>query len=96
MSPENLAQLFRESHFTSATANMTPLAKAYLRTYLNNATNLQVLSAFVERVLVVAQTAQDRKLAQTTLGDSDMVQGQQTGQNTFPPKPMIGWFPSQG
>jgi len=77
MSPENLAQLFRESHFTSATANMTPLAKAYLRTYINNATNLPILSAFVERVLVVAQTAKGRQLtlAQTTLADLDTVAG---------------------
>jgi hypothetical protein len=73
MSPENLTQLFRESHFTSATANMTPLEKAYLRTYINNATNLPILSAFVERLLVVAQTGQGRKLAQTTLADLDIV-----------------------
>ena len=73
MSPENLAQHFRESYFTSATANMTPLAKVYLRTYINNTTNLPILSAFVERVLVVAQTAKDRQftLAQTTLADLD-------------------------
>jgi hypothetical protein len=68
MSPENLEQLFRESHFTSATTNMTPLAKAYLRTYINNATNLTILSAFVERVLVVTQTAKSYTYSDNFIG----------------------------
>ena len=67
MSPENLTHLIRDSHFNSAITSMTPLAKSYLHTYLNNATNVPVLSEFVESVVAVAQTEQGRKLVQTTL-----------------------------
>jgi hypothetical protein len=44
---------------------MTPLAKSYLHTYLNNATNVTVISEFVESVLAVARTEKDRKLVIT-------------------------------
>ena len=75
MSPENLTHLIRDSHFNSATASMTPLTKSYLHTYLNNATNVPLLSEFVESVVSVAQTAQGRKLAQTTLANLEVVGG---------------------
>ena len=48
---------------------MTPLAKSYLHTYLNLATNIPVLSEFVESAVAATQTAQGRKLAQTTLAN---------------------------
>ena len=69
MSSENLTHLIRDSHFNSATASMTPLAKSYLHTYLNLDTNMPVLSEFVESAVAVTQTAQGRKLAQTTLAN---------------------------
>ena len=69
MSSENPTYLIRDSHFNSATASMTPLAKSYLHTYLNLATNMPVLSEFVESAVASTQTAQDRKLAQTTLAN---------------------------
>jgi hypothetical protein len=75
MSPENLTHLIRDSHFNSAPVNMTPLAKSYLHTYLNNTTNVPLLSEFVESVVAVSQTAQDRKLDQTTLANLEVVAG---------------------
>ena len=75
MSPENLTHLIRDSHFNSAITSMTPLTKSYLHTYLNNTTNVTVISEFVESVLAVTQTEKGRKLAQTTLAHLEVVTG---------------------
>ena len=60
---------------TIKTIHHHPLAKSYLYTYLNNTTNVSLLSEFVESVVTVAQTTQGRKLAQTTLAHLEVVAG---------------------
>jgi hypothetical protein len=67
MSPQNIEQLFQNANFAQVTASLTPLAKSYLQTYVNNASNLPVLSELVESLATVASSELGRKLAQSTL-----------------------------
>ena len=52
-----------------------PLAKSYLLTYVNNVSNVPVLSEFVESIVAVSQTEQGRKLAKTTLANLEAATG---------------------
>ena len=75
MSPESITQLIQNAHFAQATASLTPLPKSYLQTYVNNDSNLPVLSELVESLTVVASTEAGRKLAKTTLAKLDTATG---------------------
>ena len=67
MNSESVTQLIHNAHYAQVTASLTPLAKSYLQTYMNNASNLPVLSELVESLSSVAFSDAGRKLAQPTL-----------------------------
>jgi hypothetical protein len=75
MSPENITQINHNAHFAQVTASLTPLAKSYLQTILNNASNLPVLSELVESLSTVAFSDAGRKLAQPTLAKLEAAAG---------------------
>jgi hypothetical protein len=75
MSPENITQFNNNAHLAQVTVSLTPLAKSYLQTILNNASNLPVLSELVESLSSVAFSDTDRKLAQPTLAKLEAAAG---------------------
>ena len=73
LSPENVQKLFHESHFQTATANMSPLGKAFLRLYLSVVTNCPTISKFLEQMVTASHTSRGAKLAPTTLANLEAV-----------------------
>jgi hypothetical protein len=75
LSPESVTQLFRESHFTTATSNMTQLGKAFLHLYLNVMTNGPIISDFIEKIVAISHTVEDGNITSTTLSNLETVAG---------------------
>ena len=73
LSPENVQKLFHESHFQTATANMSPLGKAFLRLYLSVVTNCPIMSKFLEQMLTASHTSRGVKIAPATLANLETV-----------------------
>jgi hypothetical protein len=75
MSSENITQFNNNAHLAQVNASLTPLAKSYLQTILNNASNLPVFSELVESLSSVAFSDAGRKLAQPTLAKLEAAAG---------------------
>ena len=75
MSYESVTQLIQNGHYAQVSATLSPLGKSYLQTYMNNASNLPVLSELVESLSSVALSEAGRKLAQPTLAKLEAAAG---------------------
>jgi hypothetical protein len=75
MNYESVAQLIQNGHYAQVAATLSPLAKSFLQTYMNNASNLPVLSELVESLSSVAFSEAGRKLAEPTLAKLEAAAG---------------------
>jgi hypothetical protein len=75
MNYESVTQLIQNGHYAQVSATLSPLGKSYLQTYMNNASNLPVLSELVESLSSVAFSEAGGKLAQPTLAKLEAATG---------------------